>query len=92
MSPCMLVTPKRVLAGSLWLSPAQLHFVGDPPDEQPADLDLPRAGGSAPADGSAAPCGARTHRHWDLAAVVEVRSVGCSGSSTAVSALQAPVL
>lgn len=92
LSPCMLVTPKRVLAGSLRLSPLQLHFVGDPPDEQPADPDPPRAGGSVPPDSAAASCGARTHRHWDLAAVVEVRSVGCSGSSTAFSVLQAPVL
>ncbi|KAK9836952.1 hypothetical protein WJX81_002248 [Elliptochloris bilobata] len=66
LSHCVLVTPKRVVAGILRLTPRQLHFVGDPHEEQPAE-----ANGAA---GSKSPGGrcVRTHRHWELAAIVEV--------------------
>ncbi len=60
LSQCVLITPKRVVAGSVRLTPRQLHFVGDAPDER---------GG----EGRAAGRPARTHRHWELAAMAEVR-------------------
>jgi len=60
LSQCALITPKRVVAGSVRLTPRQLHFVGDAPDER---------GG----EGRAAGRPARTHRHWELAAMSEVR-------------------
>ena len=78
LSQCLLVTPKRVVAGALRLTPRQLHFVGDAPAEQAADppgAEGPRGAGSR---------SARTHRHWELASIVEVQHpvsgrVPCSG-------------
>lgn len=74
LSQCLLVTPKRVVAGALRLTPRQLHFVGDAPMEQaaePSGAEGPRGAGSR---------GARTHRHWELASIVEVQHTIFTGS------------